>query len=72
VTGKISKRMTLGELIEKHPKAAMKMAEGGMHCIGCGMAAMETIEEGCRAHGMSDADIDKLIDEMEKAETGNK
>ena len=48
----ITKDMTLGDLVTKHPQAAMVLAQKGLHCIGCGMAAMETIEQGCKAHGL--------------------
>ena len=63
----ISKDTTIGELVQRHPEAALLMIERGMHCIGCGMAASETIEQGCRAHGMSDRDISRLIEDMNKA-----
>ena len=62
----ITKDMMLGELVQKYPEAAMVMAEAGMHCIGCGMAAMETIEQGCMAHGLKDEDIDELVAKMNK------
>ena len=62
----ITKDMMLGELVKRYPEAAMLMAQKGMHCIGCGMAGSETIEQGCKAHSMSDEDIDKLIQEMNK------
>lgn len=70
---KIRKDMLLGDLVDNYPQAAMIMAQKGMHCIGCGMAAAETIEQGCMAHGMTEEDIDKLIEEMnEIAEKQNK
>jgi hybrid cluster-associated redox disulfide protein len=62
----IARDMMLGDLVQDHPEAAMLMAKRGMHCVGCGMAAWETIEQGARAHGMSEEDIDKLIEEMNK------
>ena len=62
----ITRDMTLGELVERFPQAAMLMAKRGMHCIGCHMAAWETVEQGARAHGMSDKDIDQMLDEMNK------
>jgi hybrid cluster-associated redox disulfide protein len=62
----ITRDMTLGELVERHPEAAMIMAGKGLHCMGCGSAAWETIEQGCSAHGMSDKDIDKLVEQMNK------
>lgn len=63
----ITKDMKLGELVKKYPKAAMLMAQKGMHCIGCGMAAWETIEQGCKAHGMDENGMKKLLEEMNKA-----
>lgn len=64
--GKIKKDMALGELVSKYPQAARVMLEHGLHCIGCHMAAMETIEEGAKSHGMSAEEIDKMIKEMNK------
>ena len=33
----------------------------GLHCLGCAMAAGETIEEACAVHGL---DLDLLLDEL--------
>jgi hybrid cluster-associated redox disulfide protein len=63
----ISRDTALRELVEKFPEAAMLMASRGLHCLGCHMAALETIEQGCQAHGMSDKEIDELVDEMNHA-----
>ena len=49
---KISKGMTLGELVAKHPETVDVMLKYGLHCVGCHMAALETIEQGALAHGM--------------------
>ena len=62
--GPITREMTLGELVQRFPEAAMLLAEKGLHCIGCHMSGMETVEQGCRAHGMSEEDIDKLVEDM--------
>ena len=74
MTGKkpISKNMTLGELVQNYPEAAMLLARRGLHCIGCGMAAQETIEQGAMAHGMSEHDIESMLDEMNKKASGKK
>ena len=50
----------------------MLMASKGLHCLGCHMAALETVEQGCQAHGMSDKEIDDLIREVNKAATKKK
>ena len=66
----INRNMTLGELVQNYPEAATLLARKGLHCIGCGMAAWETVEQGCQAHGMSDKDIDKLVEEMNRTASG--
>lgn len=64
---KITKDMTLGELVRKYPEAAEVMLKHGMHCIGCHMATMETIGEGAAGHGITGKDLDQLIKEMNEA-----
>ena len=58
---KITKKMTIGELLLKKPEAAKLLMEAGMGCVGCPMAQMESIKEGCLAHGIEPEEIDKLI-----------
>ena len=63
----ISKDMSIGDIVAKNPKSAEIMFKHGMHCVGCGMMAYESLEVGCKVHGMSDEDIDKMVEEMNKA-----
>ena len=63
----ITKDMTLGELVTKHPEAAPVLIKNGFHCIGCHMAAHETIEQGAAAHGMDAKAIDRMVKEMNDA-----
>jgi len=57
----IKKTDTLGAIIDSYPEIAPILASAGLHCIGCHVSAYESIEDGCRAHGMSKKDIDDLI-----------
>jgi len=68
----ISKDMSIGDIVAKNPKAEEIMFKQGMHCVGCGMVAYESLEQGCKVHGMSDEDIDKMVDEMNEAEAKGK
>lgn len=61
---KITKDMTLGDVVSKYPKAAEVMLKHGLHCVGCHVAAYETIEQGCLAHGFDKKQIKKLLDDM--------
>jgi len=66
--GRISKKMSFAEIMEKHPEAAEILFESGMHCCGCPMAMQETLEQGALAHGL---DADEIIDRINK-KPGNK
>jgi hybrid cluster-associated redox disulfide protein len=62
----ITRKMLIGEVASKYPQAVEIMFKHGMHCIGCGMTAYETLEQGCMGHGMSEEDIDKMVEEINK------
>ncbi len=61
---KINKEMTFGELLQKFPKAGPILAGHGLHCIGCHIGVSESIEEGCQAHGISEENITKIMEEL--------
>ena len=58
---KYNKDMTLGEIIAKDEENAVILLGFGMHCCGCPMAQMETLEEACQAHGV---DLDFVLDRL--------
>ncbi len=61
---KINGDMTFQQVLEKYPKTAAIMMKHGLHCIGCHMSAMETIEQGCMGHGMDEEAMKKMLKEM--------
>ncbi len=61
---KITKGMSLAEVIQKHPETFDVFSNHGLHCVGCAVAQFENIEQGAIAHGI---DVDKLIDDLNKA-----
>ena len=63
---KITKKSGIDTVFEKHPETTNIMNKYGLHCFGCMMSRFETIGDGAKAHGLSDEDIDKMIDEMNK------
>jgi len=40
------------------------MLRYGLHCVGCMAAAGETLEEGAKAHGMKDKEIERMVSEI--------
>ena len=69
---KITKKTNMYWLLIRKPDLAGLLISSGMGCIGCPMAQMETIEEGCKAHGMTEKQIDKLIIKLNKEEKRKK
>lgn len=53
---KISKDMTIGEILRLDVNTAAVLMRAGMHCIGCPSAQGESLAEACMVHGI-DADL---------------
>ena len=63
---KITKDTVLSDVLEINPDAAETLFEAGLGCFGCHFSTVETVEQGCRAHGMSEEDINDLLTELNK------
>jgi len=61
---KITKKTKLNEIVQGNPDAVEVLFEAGLGCVGCPMAQQETLEEGCKAHGMNDKDVEKIIKKL--------
>ncbi len=75
----INKDTIIADILEMHPDKAMLlseiMMEFGIHCVGCGANAFETLEQGVLGHGYSEKDLNKLLIDLNKAinaKTSNK
>ncbi len=60
----VTKDMILAEVVAKWPECAEVMLEYGLHCVGCGVSEIDSIEDGCRVHGMEDAEIEMLLRDL--------
>jgi len=65
---KITKKTKINDLMKQNPELAEILFQKGIGCMGCPMAVMETLEQGLKAHGASDQEINNLIDELNKKE----
>lgn len=63
---KITKNMAIGEILDKCPKATELMFKIGLHCVGCPVAMQETLEQGAKAHGLTNKQIEGLIKKINK------
>lgn len=58
---KVTKDMTIGQLLVAAPMVAPVLMEAGMHCLGCPSAQAETLEEAAMVHGL---DADLLVEKI--------
>lgn len=63
---KITKDMVIAEIVEKFPYLAEYIMDYGVHCVGCGIASFETLEQGFMGHGMTPENVDVIIEELNK------
>jgi len=60
---KITKKMSIGEVVSQNPETIEVFQKHGLHCMGCAIAHFEDIEQGASAHGI---DTDKLVEDLNK------
>ena len=61
---KITKDMTIGEVLQQNINYAEILMSYGMHCLGCPASQAETLEEACQVHGI---DVDPVISALNEA-----
>ena len=63
----ITKDIIIGELVENYPQLGqVLMQDYGFHCLGCMASGMETLEQGAQVHGMSQKEIKKMVEDLNK------
>lgn len=63
---KITKEMTIGEVVRNYPDCVDVLFNFGMGCVGCPSAQAETVEEACAVHGIDVEEIIKALNEAAK------
>ena len=65
----ITKETKIGEVLEKYgEKAAKILMDAGMGCVGCPGAQAESIEAGCKAHGLNNENVEKVVKDLQELE----
>ena len=54
---RFTKEMTFVEALRAHPGVVKVLATYNLGCVGCMGAQNESLEQGCRAHGLDVEDI---------------
>ena len=60
----ITREMPIGTVVKEHPETVPVFLKHGLHCIGCHVAAFESVAEGAKAHGI---DVDTLMADLNEA-----
>lgn len=60
----ITKNTIIGDVLQYSPDLIPVFMEAGMHCLFCGAAQGETIEEACAVHGI---DPDEMMERIHQA-----
>ena len=62
---KITKDITIEELVETIPSSVKYLMEKGVKCIACGEPIWGTLEDAAKEKGFSDSDIESFINDLE-------
>ena len=63
---KIRKGILIEELVDNYPFSVNYLSKKGIRCIACGEAIWGTLEEASKEKGLSDDDIEEIVDELIK------
>lgn len=63
----ITKDMTIGDVVAKYPAVIEPLQSAGVHCVGCHVSYHETLEQGFKGHGMTDEEVNVVIERLNKA-----
>lgn len=61
---KITKSMTIGDILDANREVAPFFLEMGMHCLGCPSARGESVEQACMVHGVNADELVAKINEF--------
>ena len=63
----ITKKSTIGEVLNMNIETARFFMEIGMHCLGCPISRGETVEQAAAAHGVDVEEMLKRLNEFNDA-----
>jgi len=66
----VTKDTNIAELLENHPETVEVFMKFGLQCAGCLAAAFDTLEQGAKAHGLSDETMEEIMKALQKTIDG--
>ncbi len=66
IMGKVTKDMSIIEVVQEHPESLEIFQKYGLGCIGCAAARFENLEAGAKVHGVNpDVMVQEINDLIE-------
>jgi len=63
---KITKEITIEELVEIIPESVRYLTEKGIKCIACGEPIWGTLEEAAKEKGFNESQIEEFVKDLNK------
>jgi hybrid cluster-associated redox disulfide protein len=57
MSDKVTKDMSILDIVQKYPQSLEIFAKYGLGCIGCAAARFENLEAGAKVHGFDPEDM---------------
>ena len=67
IQSRITKDMTIGEIIKKYPSTVEVLQSYGIHCVGCHVSYEESLEGSFKTYNFSAEDIETAIEKLNKS-----
>lgn len=61
MSGKVTKEMSIIDIVQTYPESLEVFAKYGLGCVGCAAARFENLEAGAKVHGF---DPDEMVAEI--------
>jgi len=61
---RLTKNISIEELVKKVPGSIKYLSENGIRCIVCGEPIWGTLEEAAREKGYKDEEVDKFVKDL--------
>lgn len=61
MAGKVTKEMSIIDIVQQYPQSLEVFAKYGLGCVGCAAARFENLEAGAKVHGF---DPDEMVAEI--------
>lgn len=61
MSDKVTKEMSIIDIVQKYPQSLEVFAKYGLGCVGCAAARFENLEAGAKVHGF---DPDEMVKEI--------